>query len=101
MIFEIIRVTKAKKNWAKHSIPISFPVNGLMLSGSDRRYNVIATCNHTGSIRSGHWLTKLRMKDDRWFALDDLQSAHSVVDAPGVNDTSTVLLVLLAIDRYA
>jgi ubiquitin C-terminal hydrolase len=101
LIFEIIRVTKAKRNWAKHSIPISFPVNGLMLPSSDRKYNVIGTCNHTGSIRSGHWFTKLRMRDDRWFALDDLQSSHSVVDPPGLNDTSTVLLVLLANDSYA
>ena len=100
MIFEIIRVTKANTHWIKNSIPISFPVNGLVFPGSDRKYSIIGTCNHKGSLGSGHWFTKLRMNDGRWFVLDDLQPQHSVAAAPGTGDSSTVLLVLLARIAY-
>src|SRR5947209_2000389 len=98
-MFEIIRVTKVNSRWIKNTTPISFPTNGIVFPGSDRIYNVIGACNHKGSLRSGHWFTKLRMSDNRWFVLDDLQSQHRVSDAPGINDSSTVVLVLVADDK--
>ena len=39
------------------------------------------------------------MSDNRWFVLDGLQSQHRVSDAPGINDSSTVVLVLVADDK--
>ena len=62
-IFELIRVTQRKTDngmlWRKSCLPISFPVTGIKIPGSDSRYRVISTCHHRGSIRYGHWLTKL------------------------------------------
>src|SRR5690348_4645526 len=49
VFFEIIRISRENTNWFKNSIPIDFPLNGVVvLPGSDRKYRVIGTCNHYG-----------------------------------------------------
>ena|SRR5690242_18636952 len=98
-MFEIIRVSKTNNSWKKNSMPITFPVSGIKFPGSSRIYDVIATCNHNGSLTTGHWFTKLRIKNDSWYRLDDLQSANTICGAPGIYDATTVLLLLSATDK--
>jgi len=99
LLFEIIRVSRPKTTWIKNCIPVTFPVNGIVLPGSQRKYNIIGTCNHRGSIYSGHWFTCLRMADDRWYELNDLHRKHSIISRPGHNDKTSVVIVLLADDK--
>jgi len=101
LFLEIIRVSRANTYWSKNYTCINFPLNGIVFPGSDRKYRVIATCNHKGTLHSGHWFTKLRMKENRWFALDDLQPKHLVTDAPGVRDSTTVLIAMIAEDKMS
>ena len=62
LLIEIMRVTGhggGSHSWSKNSIPISFPTENLKLSMLSRSYRVIASCHHRGSIKSGHWTTKV------------------------------------------
>ena len=99
LIFEIIRVTRPKRSWIKNCIPVTFPVNGVVFPGSPRKYNIIGTCNHRGSIHSGHWFTCLRMADDRWYELNDLHRKHSIISRPGHSDRTSGVILLLADDK--
>ena len=99
-MFEIIRVTKTNHTWQKNTTPLDFPMDGITVPGSDRKYKVIGTCNHRGSLRSGHWYTNLRMSNNQWFEVNDL-GKHKIVPAPGNKDSSTVLVALIAKDKLA
>ncbi len=37
-------------------------------------YQVIATAHHSGGISSGHWITKIKLKDNSWWLLDSLKT---------------------------
>ena len=74
----------------------NIPTSGISLPGTDRKYQVIASCHHRGTLRSGHWITKLMMVDKTWFNFDDLKPENQVTQAPGANDSSVVILLLLA-----
>jgi ubiquitin C-terminal hydrolase len=100
LILEIVRATERRMNngisWKKNCVPISFPVSGIQIPGSGGTYRVISTCHHRGSIRHGHWLTKIRTQNNIWYEIDDLKHSHSVTSAPGTNDTDVVLLMLVS-----
>jgi len=94
---ELIRVIDSN-GWIKNDSMVTFPVTGLALPGFPRRYRVVATCDHRGSLNGGHWLTKVSTSRG-WFELDDLSSRNFATDPPGVNDKSVVLILLIAEDR--
>ena len=77
LCFEIIRVTERKYQgafiWSKNSIPISFPTDGIKVPGSNKKYRVIGTSHHKGSLHSGHWITTIRTEKN-WYQTDDLKS---------------------------
>ena len=100
IMLEIIRVSEKKRGnritWRKNMLPISFPTSGISVPGTDRKYQVVASCHHRGTLRSGHWITKLMIADRNWHEFDDLRSDIFVTQAPGVNDSSVVVLFLRA-----
>ena len=53
LFLEIIRVSRANTYWSKNYTCINFPLNGIVFPGSDRKYSVIATCNHKGTLLIG------------------------------------------------
>ena len=79
----------------------SFSTSGIRIPGSPKVYRVLGTCHHIGSRVSGHWFTKVFTTQDTWFALDDLQSKSGVTQPPGINDSTVVILVLMAEDLPA
>ena len=100
LLIEIIRVTDVKVNrWLKNSAPISFPVSQVDLLGFSRHYRVVASCHHRGSIAGGHWLTKT-LTNHGWYELDDLKAKNMTTIRPGVKDTSVVVLLLIAEDKF-
>ena len=74
VLFEVIRVTQKSNTWSKNTIPITFPIQDVMLFG--RKYHVVGTCHHKGSLQFGHWFTKLCLNDGTWYTLDDLNTKH-------------------------
>ena len=99
LYFEIMRVTGhggGSRNWSKNSIPISFPTQNLKLSS--RSYRVAASCHHRGSIKSGHWTTKVCTSTGTWYELDDLKGKPSVTNPPGTLDSSVPHYLLQKID---
>ena len=98
---EIIRVTERligsqQRKWSKNCVPISFPTSGIRLPGSRSIFRVIATCDHKGTVSGGHWVTRTCCKSDTWYETNDLKRRNTIVGAPGINDTSVVLLLLIA-----
>jgi ubiquitin C-terminal hydrolase len=55
-------------------------------------------CNHRGSLNGGHWLTK-ELTETGWYELDDLKTSVNVTNPPGLDDTSVVVLLLIAEDK--
>ena len=100
IILEVIRVSELKSrhrlSWRKNTLPISFPTSGISVPGTKRKYQVIATCHHRGTLQAGHWITKLMMSNKIWYECDDLKPENSVTNPPGLNDSSVVLLLLMA-----
>ena len=98
MILEIMRVSSNLTNsgWKKNAVPISFPLSGLSVPGSTRRYRIIASCHHYGGLSNGHWTTKLVTTRGDWYECDDLLPVNRITKAPGDNDTSAVILLLVA-----
>ena len=101
ILIEVIRVSDlgGSQRWSKNSLPISFSTRNLNLAGLVRSYRVAASCHHTGSIGSGHWVTKVCTAADVWYKLDDLTTKSSITDSPGVSDSSVVVLLLVAEDK--
>jgi ubiquitin C-terminal hydrolase len=100
LLIEIMRVTGhggGSRSWSKNSIPISFPTQNLKLSS--RSYRVAASCHHRGSIKSGHWTTKVCTSTGTWYELDDLKGKPSVTNPPGTLDSSVTVLLLIAENR--
>ena len=72
---------------------VEYPVNGLNLIDSSASpnnvYDLIAVCNHNGSIDSGHYTAFARRKvdsTDQWYKFDDtivspLSSESDIVTA--------------------
>jgi len=99
VLFEVIRVTQKSNNtWSKNTIPITFPTRDVLLFG-DRKYHVVATCHHKGSIQFGHWFTKLCLNNGTWHTLDDLNPKHRTSEPPGSMDSTVVILALIATDK--
>ena len=96
MCLEIIRVTQQRSQWTKNCIPVSFPTVGISIPGSMKTYRVIGTCHHQGSLKFGHWFTKVITNANKWFKLDDLRGNSSVTSSPGMKDSTVVILVLVA-----
>ena len=102
LLIEIMRVTGhggGSHLWSKNSIPISFPTQNLKLSKLSRSYRVIASCHHRGSIKSGHWTTKVCTSTGIWYELDDLNVKPSSTNPPGISDSSVTVLLLIAEDK--
>jgi len=98
---EIVRVTERKTGskqlrWSKNCVPISFPTSGIRLPGSLSSFRLIGTCDHKGTLYSGHWVTRTYCRSDTWYEADDLKSHNVIINRPGINDTSVVLLLLIA-----
>ena len=105
ILLEIIRVTNKSEDprhptWSKNSIQITFPVSDVILFGS-RKYNLAGTCHHRGSLKCGHWLTKLCLNDGSWYELDDLKPKHFKSPPPGSSDSTVVVLLFLAADKLS
>ena len=93
---EIVRVRQSAPNtWMKCDAAISFDCKNLTLPGFDRRYKVLSTCHHRGSINSGHWFTKV-LTGKGWFEMDDLKSGNHSTGIPGVNDRSVTMILMAA-----
>ena len=97
-LIEIIRVAELKLSWTKNNASVNFPVSKLALPGFSRLYRVVATCNHRGSLKGGHWFTKMYTTHG-WYELDDLKSKNSITKSPGINDNSVVVILLIAEDK--
>ena len=97
---EIIRVTEKKRrnllSWHKNILPLCFPTTGISVPGTQRKYQLIATCHHYGTLRYGHWITKLVTNDKHWYECNDLKASNNVTKAPGTADSSVVMLLLIA-----
>ena len=99
IIVEIIRVTEKRGyrlSWRKNSTPISFPTTGISVPGTLRKYRIIATSHHHGSLSYGHWTTKLVMSNTKWYECNDLKKHNSFTQAPGTADSSVVMLLMIA-----
>ena len=102
LLIEIMRVNGhggGSHSWSKNSIRISFPTQNLKLSKLSRSYRVIASCHHRGSIKSGHWTTKVCTSTGTWYELDDLNVKPSSTNPPGISDSSVTVLLLIAEDK--
>ena len=97
-LIEFIRVTQVNNGWIKNSLPIDFPVQDLKLPGFSRSYRVIASCHHRGTLRGGHWFTKISTVNG-WYELDDLKPTCYRTVPPGTKDQTAVVLLLAAEDK--
>jgi len=62
----------------------------------DNIYQVIATAHHSGGISSGHWITKIKLRDNSWWLLDTLKSSPQKTISPGLQiDKGSLVLLLL------
>ena len=96
---ELFRVSNTPRGIVKNMDPISFPTD-LMLTGFSRRYRILGSAHHRGSLRSGHWFTKL-CTTRGWLELDDLKRNHLPTDPPGLCDRSVAVLLLVAADQLS
>ena len=95
LVIEIVRVTNQHGGWRKNAAGISFSLSNLSLPGFSKKYRVVATCHHSGSLMGGHWFTK-ELTEEGWYELNDLKKGNLLTDPPGHNDVSVVLLLLIA-----
>lgn len=95
-LVELIRVTDTTQGLVKNMDPIRF-LTDLKLPGFSRSYRVVASAHHRGTLRGGHWVTKL-CTTNGWFEVDDLRRKHFATDPPGISDESVVIIVLVASD---
>ena len=59
-------------------------------------YQVIATAHHSGGISSGHWITKIKLKDNSWWLLDSLNTFAQKTISPGLQlDKGSLVFLLL------
>jgi ubiquitin C-terminal hydrolase len=99
IMFEIIRVTRNSQSvWTKNCLPINFTDRNI--SFGSRKYHLAGTCHHKGTLKFGHWITKLCLSDGNWYELNDLKITHQKTMAPGSNDSTAVILVFLAADKF-
>lgn len=99
LFIELFRVSTTPRGMVKNTDPISFPTD-LMLTGFSRRYRILGSAHHRGSLRSGHWFTKL-CTTHGWLELDDLKRNHLPTDPPGLCDRSVAVLLLVAADQLS
>lgn len=95
-LIELVRVTDTTQGLVKNMDPIRF-LTDLKLPGFSRNYRVVASAHHRGTLRGGHWVTKVSTSIG-WFEVDDLRSKHFVTDPPGISDDSVVVILLVASD---
>ena len=100
LVIEIVRVTNQHGGWRKNAAGISFSLSNLSLPGFSKKYRVVATCHHSGSLMGGHWFTK-ELTEEGWYELNDLKKGNLLTDPPGHNDVSVVLLLLIAEDKLS
>ena len=96
---ELCRVTNTPQGLRKNSDPISFGTE-LKLPGFSRGYRIVASAHHKGTLRGGHWITRLCTQHG-WMEADDLRRKHVRTVPPGKFDSSVVILVLVAIDKLS
>ena len=80
----------------QNNCTINFPVTDLVLPGFSRLYRVVATCDHRGSLTDGHWLTNICTSGGDWYEINDLKETSLVTRSPGIDDTSVVIILLIA-----
>ncbi len=101
LLIEIVRVTELKSGWNKNDCTINFPVTNLVLPGFTRLYRVVATCDHRGSLTGGHWLTNICTSGGNWYELNDLKQTSLLTRSPGIDDSSVVIILLIAEDKLS
>lgn len=101
LLIEIVRVTELKSGWNKNNCTINFPVTNLVLPGFSRLYRVVATCDHRGSLTGGHWLTNICTSGGHWYELNDLKQTSLLTRSPGIDDSSVVIILLIAEDKLS
>ena len=91
-LIEIIRVMESKKHnrtiWKKNGT-IDFKTS-ITLPGSDSKYVSL----ERGTIKHGHWTTKLLLQNGWWYEIDDLKGEHVRTTNPGFKNSSVVILIL-------
>ena len=88
ILIELLRgEERAKKTHAK----ITYDPNGIIIQ--DQLYHLIASAHHTGSISSGHWITKIKAQKNLWFSLDGLKSVP-IITKQYDDGSLTFLLVM-------
>ena len=100
LLIEIIRVTDAGSRWVKNGSTVTFPIVGVNLPNFSRFYRVVGTCHHSGSLTSGHWLTKACTARG-WYELNDLKGANTFINPPGEDDGSVVMIFLVVDNKMA
>jgi hypothetical protein len=98
-LIEISRVTNTLRGLKKNTDPINFATE-LQLPGFTRRYRVLASAHHLGTLRGGHWVTRVCTLRG-WFEMDDLRKKHLTTAPPGINDNSAAVVLLVASDRLS
>ena len=78
----------------KNCMPISFSTTGITIPGSEHKY-IIGTCHHQGSLKYGHWFTRVITTSNVWYELDDLRGYNIKTVPPGNLDSTVVILILV------
>src|SRR5690242_3645000 len=74
----VVRVAE-ERGLCQNSLPIDFSTQ------TSCSYRVVGSCHHRGSLKRGHWVTKILTKRG-WFELDYLKSHSSRTKTPGMVD---------------
>ena len=59
---------------------------------------MVASSHHRGSLNGGHWIAKLSTNHG-WYDLDDLRGHNLPKNPPGQEDSSVVVLLVIAEDK--
>ncbi len=63
-----------ERRWVKSNAEVDFPIYGLKPPNSrnmDVHYDLIAVCNHEGTMGGGHYTCKAKHENGNWYIFDD------------------------------
>jgi len=99
VILELMRGFLRNGTRRKNHAKVSFPLDGIMLPGSNEKFRVVASCHHSGNVSSGHWYSWIMLDKREWFEVNDLNAIHRRLSSVIVQRASkTVCLLLLIAD---
>lgn len=59
------------KYFSSFSFPDSFDFAPFMVNSKNKKYKLIGIINHSGDVVNGHYVSYIRMSEDRWAILND------------------------------